>query len=491
MAQRLTKACFRKQPRKSFQPDEDAGSGPAIVPEASGPIFPQSPALQHTVRRAIKPPLETGVDMSAEGLVSFGVDFGTSNTVVARTGPDGKTETVVLDPMSETAPICPTVLAFEETFDAGMPSLAAIAGSEAIALASEHPDDFRYLQSFKNHIASTDFDATLIFGKRFTFPDLLRSFLVSAGIEAEINAHKGPKTVVIGRPVKFHGEYPDEDLALSRYRDGFSAAGIDNFHFALEPVGGAFSYFRCLTEPAQVLIGDFGGGTSDFVVARFRPGLDGARAELLSHAGVGIAGEAFDHCIVQNALLKHFGVDVTYRSDEKILPVPKHFFSALSRWHDLTRLRLPRHLDTLKDICRKTDTPEKIETLIHIITHNKGLTIARAVSDAKARLSDEHETELVLDTGRTVIRETITRRDFEDWISEDLRRISDAVDTAIETSGLTPATLDGVFLTGGTSFVPAIQSIFTDRFAADRIHVGERFSSVAEGLSLYGLEKVR
>lgn len=426
--------------------------------------------------------------MKSDGLVSFAIDFGTSNTVVARSDPDGTTQTVVLGGSSAKTPVCPSVLAFEETYERDIASCVSVAGTEAISLASEYPDDFRYLQSFKNHVASPDFDATVIFGKRFEFPHLLRSFLTSAGIAAEINAHKGPKTVVVGRPVKFHGEHPDEALALSRYREGFRLAGIDDFEFALEPVGGAFSYFKQLRSPSRVLIADFGGGTSDFVVANFLPGKQGTQAEVLSHAGVGVAGDTFDRRIVHNALLKHFGSDVTYKSNDKILPVPRHYFSALSKWHDLTRLRAPRELNTLKEIYRHTDTPEKIENLIHIITQNKGLAISKSVAEAKARLSDARQTELYLDTGRMVIRETIDRTDFEAWIADDLHLISRAVDTAVQGSGLQEHEIDGIFLTGGTSFVPAIQSIFTDRFGPDRMHIGERFSSVAEGLSLYGLD---
>jgi len=43
---------------------------------------------------------------------------------------------------------------------------------------------------------------------------------------------------------------------------------------------------------------------------------------------------------------------------------------------------------------------------------------------------------------------------------------------------------DRVFLTGGSSFVPAVRRIFTRRFGKDRIHSGNESTSVAHGLAL-------
>ena len=44
--------------------------------------------------------------------------------------------------------------------------------------------------------------------------------------------------------------------------------------------------------------------------------------------------------------------------------------------------------------------------------------------------------------------------------------------------------VDRVFLTGGTSLVPAVRNLFTQRFGEDRVQSGEAFTSVAYGLSL-------
>ena len=61
-----------------------------------------------------------------------------------------------------------------------------------------------------------------------------------------------------------------------------------------------------------------------------------------------------------------------------------------------------------------------------------------------------------------------------------------APDRALERSA-TPATaVDKVFLTGGSSFVPAVRRLFTDRFGPERIESGGEFESIATGLTLLG-----
>jgi hypothetical chaperone protein len=87
----------------------------------------------------------------------------------------------------------------------------------------------------------------------------------------------------------------------------------------------------------------------------------------------------------------------------------------------------------------------------------------------------------------TKVRETLTHKNFEQWFVEDLRRISDTVEDVIQRSGLSGDMIDRVFLTGGSSLIPAIQAIFMNRFGCKKVVTGESFSAVAEGLSLIGL----
>jgi hypothetical chaperone protein len=51
--------------------------------------------------------------------------------------------------------------------------------------------------------------------------------------------------------------------------------------------------------------------------------------------------------------------------------------------------------------------------------------------------------------------------------------------------------VDRVFLTGGSSFVPAVRRIFASRFGEERIRGGNEFTSVAHGLALRAAESSR
>ncbi len=85
----------------------------------------------------------------------------------------------------------------------------------------------------------------------------------------------------------------------------------------------------------------------------------------------------------------------------------------------------------------------------------------------------------------------IRRADFEAWIAPELARIGAAVDAALADARTSPERIDRVFMTGGTSLVPAVRKLFERRFGHERIGGGGEFVSVAEGLALMGRDASR
>jgi len=79
------------------------------------------------------------------------------------------------------------------------------------------------------------------------------------------------------------------------------------------------------------------------------------------------------------------------------------------------------------------------------------------------------------------------RSSFERWIAGEVGAIEGCVDSLLQSSGVRPGDVNMVFLTGGSSFVPAVRRIFERRFGADRIRTGDEFTSVAAGLALNGI----
>jgi hypothetical chaperone protein len=299
----------------------------------------------------------------------------------------------------------------------------------------------------------------------------------------------------VGRPVRFVGAESEEedDFAVSRLREAFVAAGFEEVEFELEPVAAAFAYEATLDRDELILIGDFGGGTSDFSLLRVGPEVRrrGRQPEdLLGNTGVGVAGDLFDARIVRKLVSPALGSNSEARSLNKILPaVPAWIYTHLEHWHYLSFLRTNNVREILRSARVRALEPEKIEALIAVIEGDLGYQLHQAVQKVKFELSQNERAEFAFRDGgpggSTIeLRIPITRAQFENWIAEDLAAIEHSVDALLKSSGVGPREVDRVFLTGGSSFVPAVRRIFTRRFGQDRIRGGNEFTSVAQGLAL-------
>jgi hypothetical chaperone protein len=344
----------------------------------------------------------------------------------------------------------------------------------------------RFMQSFKTFAASRSFESTMIFRQRYRFEDLLTAFLRTLARHAGTGFDLAASRVIIGRPVRFAGASSDDALAMQRYRDAFGRLGASHSRYVYEPVGAAFSFARNLDRDATVLVADFGGGTSDFSIMRFSRTAGALRAEPLSHAGLGIAGDTFDARIVDRVVSPRLGIGGSHRSFGKVLPLPRHYYAKLARWNELALLKGSADLQELRELARSAVDPAPLHDFIALVELDLGFSLYRAVSAAKVALSTHDAVDFQLVDGPIDIRSTIARADFESWIGEDLARIAATVDQVLSTSKITPREVDKVFLTGGTSFVPAVQHLFVERFGKEKLTSADQFESIAYGLALIG-----
>jgi len=81
----------------------------------------------------------------------------------------------------------------------------------------------------------------------------------------------------------------------------------------------------------------------------------------------------------------------------------------------------------------------------------------------------------------------IRRPAFEEWIASYLDAIDACVGRLLERCNVGTGAVDAVFLTGGTSMVPAVRGLFERRFGPERLRGGEELTTVASGLALRGL----
>ncbi|ANL33452.1 Hsp70 family protein [Rhizobium phaseoli] len=416
---------------------------------------------------------------------ALGLDFGTTNTVLA-TADGGATRSMAFTSTAGTADSMRTALSFMKDAQLGASALKVEAGHAAIRQFIDNPGECRFLQSIKTFAASALFQGTLIFAKRHNFEDLMEVFIRRLRNYAGDSWPSDVSRIVTGRPVHFAGASPDPDLATQRYNEALSRFGFPEIHYVYEPVAAAFYFAQNLKRDATVLVADFGGGTTDYSLIRFETVAGRLTATPIGHSGVGVAGDHFDYRMIDNIVAPLIGKGSHFKSFDKILEVPSNYYSSFGRWNQLSIFKTTREFEDLKKLVRTSLEPEKLEIFIDLIDHDEGYPLYQAVSATKMALSAAEEAPFdFAPLGRSGHR-SVRRSDFEGWIADDLARIEGALDEVLEKTNTKPAEIDKVFLTGGTSFVPAVRRIFTERFDRDRIESGGELLSIAHGLALIG-----
>jgi hypothetical chaperone protein len=416
---------------------------------------------------------------------ALGLDFGTTNTVLAVQ--DGETtHSIGFESSAGHSDSMRTCLSFMKDARLGTQALKIEAGAAAIRTFIDNPGEVRFLQSIKTFAASAIFQGTLIHARRHKFEDLMEVFL--RRLEKYAGDEFGSKfaRVVAGRPVKFAGSSPDENLALERYNEALGRIGFPEIHFVYEPVAAAFYFAQNLKKDATVLVADFGGGTTDYSLIRFESHAGKLTAVPLGHSGVGVAGDHFDFRIIDNVVSPQIGKGSFYKSFDKVLEVPSNYYANFGRWNQLSIFKTLKDYQDLKQLVRQSLDPERLETFVELIEHDEGYPLYQAVSATKMKLSEQEEVEFYFPPLGEHSKRIVKRPMFERWIADDIRLIEEALDEILVKTRTLPGAIDKVFLTGGTSFVPAVRKIFENRFDLGRIESGGELLSIAHGLALIG-----
>jgi hypothetical chaperone protein len=423
---------------------------------------------------------------------AVGLDFGTTNSAIGWVGPDGAPVLARFPlPGEDEATTTFRSVLYADRGEEGDGPIRIAAGPEAIAryLASEERGG-RLIQSLKSFLASRLFTSTSIHGASFRLEELAARIARPLREAAEQALGAPVRRAVVGRPVRFvNAETADDEaLALSRLGAAIRNAGFSEIEFEYEPVGAAWHYERGLEADELLLIGDFGGGTSDFSLLRVGPGVrrsgDRSRA-LLGNDGVPLAGDAFDGKLVRHLVAPLLGRGAEFRSVfGQVLPVPSWIYAHLERWHHLSFLRSPKTLQLLLDLRREALEPEKLAGLLHLVERDLGYLLFRAVERAKRELSARADARFRFEHEDLAIDRPVTRAEFEGWIADELAAVAACVDRLLRRARVPAHAVDRVFLTGGSSLVPAVRQLFVERFGEEKLRSGGELTSVASGLAL-------
>ncbi len=342
----------------------------------------------------------------------------------------------------------------------------------------------RLFQSLKTGLRDRSFKRTNVFGTFYTLEELIAIVLRMILERVEAMLPEPVSGIVVGRPVHYSLDPQADQLAFERMQAACELAGLPAVSFLEEPTAAALSYAQTAANAEHVLVFDFGGGTLDVTVLR----LDSAgRRTFLATDGVPVGGDLLDQRLVMGRLLSHFGAGATI--GPRRLPLPSHILDHLCEWQQIIELTQPHYLQIIDEAIVIGDRPHELRALRSLVSQNYGLPLYEAVEAAKLRLSEAPETVLSMHMGEIAFDEHIPRWDFERLIGPDVRAVERCIDRVLTSAGLTPAAIDIVLRTGGSSRVPRFVRMLASKFGAAKLRELDVFTGVASGLAVAAWER--
>jgi hypothetical chaperone protein len=414
---------------------------------------------------------------------TFGLDFGTTNSAVA-INHDGHVNIIDIDPHNVSGPTMRSVLYFDNEKNISI-------GEAAVIKYIETGSSGRFIQSIKSYLPDSTFDGTVIWGKKRSIEELIALILRQIKTEGEAYVKNDIDAVVLGRPVFFSEDAVIDRMAESRLVAAAKLAGFKAVHFQFEPIAAALTYEQSLQNDKEkiVLVGDFGGGTSDFTLMKLGRQLTAKpdrKGDILALAGVSIGGDTFDSRIMEYKIAGYFGADVNYKVplSDNWHSMPSWIVHLLYRWHLHLQLKEKKVRTYLSEIRMTADDREAVENLIRLIEDDYGFMLFRAIERAKIKLSLEEVAQIIFRERSLLLTENITRGDFNEIINDEIEALTTCTDSVLATASVSPKDVDVVFLTGGSSYIPRVRKIFVDTFGADKITQMDAFTSVVYGLGI-------
>lgn len=415
----------------------------------------------------------------------FGLDFGTSNSALSVNINDEVT-LLDIDAHNPSGSTLKSILYFDDR------DKEIYTGEEAVTRYIENDAEGRYMQSIKSFLPDISFVGTEINRKHYQIEDLVALVLKQIKECGERQIGRVVDDVVLGRPVVFNPDPKRDKLAEDRLVSAAEKAGFKNVHLLMEPIAAALSYEKSLKkgEEKKILVGDFGGGTSDFTVMRIKndnkPFQD-RQKDILATGGVPIGGNTFDSQIMWEKLAAYYGKGLKIKSymSDNWFEMPTTILSKLKRWHLIPQLRAYKTMESIKDLKYRSHNHSYVLNLENLIEDNYGYMLFRSIEKAKCELSSAGRTDINLSEyiARTI---ALTKPEFEETIADEVVKISICVDETVQKAGISADEIDIVFLTGGSSYIPCIKDLFHDTFGSEKVKHSDAFTSVAFGLGLSG-----
>lgn len=408
----------------------------------------------------------------------YGIDFGTSNSAV--TIWNATTRQVVTDPRIA------GVEASFMYFPFSTKRVAPVLGNAARLRYVEDGMRGRFFQAIKTILPNTSFTHTIIHNQDYTIEDLIAIFLHHLKSRADAVTRQDVKRVVLGRPAVFSTDAAEDQLAEDRLHRAAQQAGFTEIHFQYEPIAAALAYEARITRPERVLVGDFGGGTSDFTVVQLDPARRGQTdrmADILATGGLPVAGNKYDAATMWHKVTPCFGRGATYSSWGKQIEVPDSLHRKLCQWDQIVFLNDAKTMDFLWRLTGLSNDPPAFERLRALIKENQGFALFQVIEGAKITLTSADRATITFNHPQIPIDLAMTLAEFDQQTADLTAQVTGYLDEFLARIPLAPDDIETVFLTGGTSLIRSLRAEFNTRFGPEKIRDGQEFTSVADGLA--------
>ena len=369
------------------------------------------------------------------------IDFGTSQTSVAILSEDSTLppQIIELNDGQRAVKAIDTAIQLDDNGN------ITYFGAKAQEKANEAPE--RTFQNFKVAIGSKNDYQRETEQTQYAPEDLALLFLSHLREIIEEKHFNGVKlsemdelSCVIGCPAEW------TEVQKNALKDIALKAGFPGIKLCDEPVGAIYyNYFfggLKLDKKKNILVYDFGGGTTDVAIAEVSISETGRiDSSILSVGGLtSLGGKDFDEALIKN-YAKENGYDI------QSLP-PK------DKIHDHWVIGLAARR-VKEELSEKEATEKTINRL-------------KSANDAKPK------------------RISATRITFEAICKELIDRFDDPIYDALSSAGLSPEDIDYVILAGGSSAMPFVKNRMSEIFAVDKIIMSPSTDVIAQGLALYG-----
>ena len=414
--------------------------------------------------------------MTASPAGTLGIDFGTSNSAMAWLGPQGSARLIPLEGEALAMPTAVFYNAEDHSTHFGRDALKHyLEGTEG-----------RLMRSLKSLLGSPLLmETTQIGHQQISFQDIIGTFLATLRERATQNLGTAPHRVVMGRPVHFVDDDAARDAqAEASLRQAVQSVGFDEVSFQLEPIAAALDYEQRLTQESTVLVVDLGGGTSDFTVVRLGPDRmqrADRSVDILATTGVHIGGTDYDRQLNLAQVMpllgyKHIGPEQR--------EVPSRVFFDLATWHLIHWQYQPKAISHAKTLRSNYNELRLHDRLMRVLTERHGHHMAHEVEQAKIRCSVQGaDTGIDLSVIERELQATLGVSDMQAHLHDLLARTVACARDCVQRAGLTDASLDAIYLTGGSSALRTFQKALQAEFVGVKLVEGDLFGGVALGLA--------